>query len=560
MVDGSPQMSVIHTVDALSVIPLAIAFILGAGARFAGLPPLIGFLLAGFVLSSFGVTSSPMLQQVADLGITLLLFTIGLKLKVKDLLSPVVWGTASTHMFLVTLASAVTVMVAAYVGFGLDSTDDLRGALLIGFALSFSSTVFAVKVLESRGEMNSTHGRISIGILIMQDLFAVLFIVVSAGKIPSPWAILLLGLLPLRPLLLMILNRAGHGELLILLGWMMPLAGAALFTSVGMKADLGALILGVLLSGHVKSSELAKSLLSFKDLFLVGFFLTIGLSGELSWYTLSMSLFLVIVLLPIKAGLFFWIMTRLKMRARSATLASLDLANFSEFGLIVGILGVSNGWLDERWMSVFAISLSISFIVASPINKLSTQFYERWRGNLRHFQKLHRLPGDELINPGHAEVLVFGMGRVGTGAYDHLHERWGNVVLGIDLDPIKVASHQKEGRNVILGDATDLDFWARIEGRGEVWMALLVVPDIEANLTLAKLMRQHGYDIRLSAAAMFPDDVDRLLAAGVDDVFNFYQGAGSGFADHVIEKVGDPDLARKAHDELSATRCVHPKI
>ena len=281
-------MEITQTLDLAAIglrdiLPVGLAFLLGFAARLVGLPPLVGFLIAGFALGALGMTSSEGLREIADLGVTLLLFTIGLKLKVRQLLSPAVWATASVHMLVTVVLASTLLWLLAATGLPLFAGIDLSVALLIGFALSFSSTVFAVKVLEEKGEMGSLHGRIAIGVLIMQDLFAVVFIAISAGKIPEIWALGLLLLIPARPLLLKLLERAGHGELMVLLGWLLPLGGAYLFESVGVKADLGALLLGVLLAGHPKTDELAKALLSFKDLFLIGFFLTIGLTGTLSW-------------------------------------------------------------------------------------------------------------------------------------------------------------------------------------------------------------------------------------------------------------------------------------
>ncbi len=404
-------------VDVMHVVPLGIAFILGLVARAAHLPPLIGFLAAGFVLGSLGMTNTPLLQAIADLGVTLLLFTIGLKLHLKDLAAPVVWLTATVHMVLISGIVALVLLILAVFGLGLFAGMDAKTGLLIGFAMSFSSTVFAVKVLEARGEMGAIHGRIAIGLLIVQDIVAVVFIAISAGKIPSPWAILLFGLIPLRPLLFKVLEKVGHGELLVLMGWMLPLVGAALFEVVGIKADLGALVLGVLLAGHHKTDELAKSLLNFKDLFLIGFFLSIGLSGELSWAAFGTAVLLVALIVPLKTALYFLLMTRQKMRSRSATLASLSLTNFSEFGLIVGAIGVSHAWLDSTWLSVLALSLSISFLVASPLNAMSKQLYQRWRHPLHRFETRTRLPGDDMIRAGKAQVDRV---RHGTGRHRRL--------------------------------------------------------------------------------------------------------------------------------------------
>jgi predicted Kef-type K+ transport protein len=520
-------------VDVMHVLPLGVAFLLGLLAHAARLPPLIGFLAAGFLLGGMGMQTSPLLQAVADLGVTLLLFTIGLKLHLKDLAAPVVWATAIIHMIVISGLVALIVIVLAFLQIGMFAEIDQQTALLIGFALSFSSTVFAVKVFEARGEMGAIHARIAIGLLIVQDIVAVVFVTAAAGKVPSIWSLLLFGLIPLRPVLLRLLEKVGHGELLVLFGWMLPLVGAAMFEMVGIKADLGALVLGVLLAGHAKTNELAKSLLNFKDLFLIGFFLSIGLSGELNWSAVGAAAILVAMILPIKTVLYFLLMTRRKMRARSATLASLGLANFSEFGLIVGAIGAKEGLLAADWLVVFALALAISFLVSAPLNGMSKRLYRRWRHPLHQFESRTRLPGDEMIKPGKAQVVVFGMGRVGTGAYDQLRSKWGDVVLGIDINEDYVKRHRAAGRNVTLGDATDADFWARAERSGRVKLALLAFSDHQENLAVANLLREQGFDLELASVAHYPDDEQALRDAGVKAVFNFFATAGKSFADLV---------------------------
>jgi predicted Kef-type K+ transport protein len=525
-------------IDVMHVLPLGLAFVLGLLAHAGGLPPLIGFLAAGFALGAMGMETTPALQEIADLGITLLLFTIGLKLHLRDLAAPVVWLTASVHMALVTGLIALLVILLSITGLGLFAGVDMTTGLLIGFALSFSSTVFAVKVFEARGEMGAIHARIAIGLLIVQDIFAVVFVAVADGKMPSPWALLLLGLIPLRPLFFRVLERVGHGELLILLGWILPLGGAALFELVGVKADLGALVLGVLLAGHAKTNELAKSLLNFKDLFLIGFFLSIGLAGELSWGALAAALVLVALIVPVKTALYFLLMTRQKARSRSATLASLGLANYSEFGLIVGSIGVGAGLLDTAWLSVLALALAISFLVASPLNAMSRRLYRRYRHPLHRFETRARLAGDEMIRAGKAQVVVFGMGRVGTGAYDYLRSKWGDVVLGIDINQDYVDRHEAAGRNVAHGDATDADFWARAERSGRVKLALLAFNDQDSNVAVAELLQEQGFELELASVAHYPDHEQQLRDAGVKAVFNFYASAGESFAEHVEQEFG----------------------
>jgi len=322
---------------------ILVAFILGFAVYRIGLPPLVGYLIAGFVLHSFGIRGGEVLDTIADLGVMLLLFTIGLKLKIRSLLRPEIWAGASIHMTITVIIFGAALYAVSLTGFSVFGTLNLGLAVLIAFALSFSSTVFAVKILEDKAEMSSLHGRVSIGVLIMQDIFAVLFLTFSSGKIPSPWAIVFVaGLLVARPVLFAILSRVGHRELLLLFSIFLALGlGAAGFEFVGLKPDLGALVLGVMVAGHPKTGEMSDILLSFKDLFLVGFFLTIGLSGAPSLPAFGIAAVLAVAV-ALKIILFFFLFTRFKLRARTSLMASFSLANYSEFGLLVASIGVKN--------------------------------------------------------------------------------------------------------------------------------------------------------------------------------------------------------------------------
>src|SRR6056297_50434 len=243
------------------------AFLFGVAASKIGLPPLVGYLLAGFFLNSIGVEGGDTLAKIANAGVTLLLFTIGLKLKLKSLSKPEVWAGTTIHMFITVAVFAVVIWILGLSGVPLFDRLNAYTALLIAFALSFSSTVFAVKVLEERKEMASRHAAAAIGILIMQDLLAVIFLASSTGKVPSLWAVPLFFLLLIaRPFLARFMARCGHGELLMLFGILMTVAGYSSFEMVHVKGDLGALVFGMLLASHPKASELADRLLSFKDL------------------------------------------------------------------------------------------------------------------------------------------------------------------------------------------------------------------------------------------------------------------------------------------------------
>ena len=514
---------------------LAIAFVFGFGARRVGLPPLVGYLVAGFVLHALGAEAGGFIDEVADIGVLLMLFSIGLKLQLRTLARPVVWAGATLHMLVTVVALGAAVFGLSAAGLSVFAGLDPMQSVLIAFALSFSSTVFAVKVLEDKGEAGSQHGKTAIGILIMQDVVAIVFLTASKGELPSVWSIALVaGLLLLRPLLSRVMDRCGHGELLILYGLVLTLGAAALFDVVGLKPDLGALVIGVILAQHARAPELAKTLLDMKDLLLVGFFLSVGLVGAPTLTALGVAV-LLCVAVPLKSALFFWLLCRFRLRARNAFLASLSLTNYSEFGLIVATVGYKEGWITAEWLVILAIAVAITLIAASPLNSRSHELFVRFRDHLKRFQTEPPLPEDQPIDPGQAEVLVVGLGHLGVHAYDTLREELGDSILGLDRNPDRVAALGQSGRAAILGDSTDLDLYERIETRGQVRMILLALRSHQETLTTVRLLKQTGFTGVLAALARHDDEVRELREAGVEAAFNLSDEAGAGFARHALE-------------------------
>ena len=289
---------------------LGFAFVLGLFMRLLGLPPLVGYLAAGFLLSAQGYESHPILEQVAHAGVLLLLFGVGLKLRLKSLIRLEVLAGSLLHMLIVvSLLLLLLTQVSGISG---------KLAWLIAIALSFSSTVVAAKVLEGKRELRAFHGRVAIGILIMQDLVAVAILSLANGSVPSLWALGLFGIVLLRPLFYRLLDLSGHGELIVLYGLLLALViGGASFEYVGLSSELGALLLGVMLSGHKRATELANALWGLKEVLLVGFFLQIGLSGHPTLASLEHAVWLS-GFLPVKALLFFFILLLFRLRARTA--------------------------------------------------------------------------------------------------------------------------------------------------------------------------------------------------------------------------------------------------
>lgn len=506
---------------------LSFAFALGLGVRLIGMPPLVGYLAAGFILSAMGHESNVILKEVSHAGVLLLLFSVGLKLRLKSLVRIEVLAGSLLHM-LITVGLLYLILV-----YGLKM--DPQISLMIGIILSFSSTVVAAKVLESKRELRAFHGRVAIGILIMQDLVAVAVLSIGNGVAPSPWAVALLGLILMRPLFHRLLDISGHGELVILFGLLAALAiGGHGFEYFGLSSELGALLLGIMLSSHKRAVELSDSIWGLKEILLVGFFLQIGLFGHPTLEMLQQA-FLINFLVPLKALLFFFILVMLRLRARTAFLSSLTLATYSEFGLIVASIGVSNGLLSSEWMVMLAVAVALSFAVSAPLNRYAHEIYSLFEKFLYRFESVKRHPDDEPITIGNSHIMIMGMGRVGTGAYDLMvkqHER----VIGLDSDPIKVEQHRQKGRRVLYADAEDSGLWSNIQ-LGGVHTVMLAMPEINAKVLACKQLRKIGFEGTITSTVVFDDEIQQLKDAGANTVYNYYDGVGTSFALNTLAQI-----------------------
>jgi len=152
---------------------------------------------------------------------------------------------------------------------------------------------------------------------------------------------------------------------------------------------------------------------------------------------------------------------------------------------------------------------------------------------LLKFQRKERLLDDMLLDTRGATIAVFGMGRVGSGAYDKMRELHGETVVGIDFDAELIKRHQSLGRNVLHGDPSDRDFWEKMDQDHSIKLVMLALPNLEANLDALEQLREISFSGRVAATARFLDEEELLLQSGANNVFNIYTEAGAGFAEHV---------------------------
>lgn len=506
---------------------IAFAFGLGLLARVIGLPPLIGYLGAGFALAAFdnqlGITrqDSEILSHLSHLGVLLLLFTVGLKLKLSNLARPEVVGGSLLHFGL----SSVLMLPPILLFFDVGAYE----ALMLSVVLAFSSTVLAAKVLESRRELKAFHGRVAIGVLIMQDLIALLVMSLASGKVPSAWALLVFLLPLLRPLLFRLLDHSGHEELLVLLGLMMALVVGGLgFESVGLSSELGALAFGAMLAKHPRAGELSNSLWSVKEVFLVGFFLQIGIGGlpdiDALIFAAVMSL-----LLPLKTVLFFFLFLVFRLRSRSAFLSAASLTNYSEFGLIVMSV------VMPQWLVPLAITVAFSFILSAQFNRVSASLYDRLATRLIPLERDTRHPDEQPVSLGDAQILVMGMGRTGRAAYNDLQQK-GYRLISLDSDPVAVERAASEGCNILYADAEDQTFWQSLEMR-QVEAVILAMNDAEAKVIASRKLREKGFTGLLVSHALYEDVARQIEAAGADHTYLTMSEAGAGLAQNVAKQL-----------------------
>jgi len=514
----------------MELIWVGAAYLAGLVTSRLHLPPLVGYLMAGYVLNFSGVESNDTLSHLADIGIELLLFTVGLKLKLSSLLRREVLSVGTLHLLVVTLVSALV-----YFGFN----GQVTGGLVIGVSLAFSSTVLAIKVLEDSGELSTLYGRDVLSILILQDIVAIGLLAVANNKQPSPWALCLLLLPLLRPLAYRLLSASRDDELKLLLGIVLALAGGVLAQKVGISSDIGALLMGVMLAGHPDIDDLSKKLWGLKETFLAAFFLQIGLA-DLPGYDEVIQVFQLLSLLPLQGILFFALFLLVGLRARTAFVSALALMTYSEFALITSSVVVKAELLPPAWEAVIGLAVALSLAIAAPLNRFSHRIFSFLEPGLVRFERkvehLDRLPS----SIGGAEWLVVGMGRTGMSAYLAFKQQ-DMRVLGLDADPINLKNLLADGRRVIYGDAEDSALWETLPLE-KLKGIILTMPEFEARSSSIKQLKNLQFAGSIGTVCFHNDEESELYRLGATFVIHPLIEAGKQLAEHLLKSTSKMDF------------------
>lgn len=503
---------------------IVVACVAGLSARLVRLPPLVGYLAAGMALAAFGIEGSAVIDRIGQIGVALLLFIVGLDLRLRNLIQMEVLGAGGAHLLIWTgLVTGAGVLMGMTV----------EGALVVAVGLSVSSLVLAAKSLEAQHDLRAYHGRVVVGVSLLQTVVATAAIAAVGSQAPSPWALALLGAAALRPVLHLMLDRIGRGELLLLFGAALAATGAILFDAVGLSLELGALSAGALLAGHDRTDDLSGALGGLKDAFLPAFFLSVGLVGVPDGQGLLVVLGL-IGLLAVKAALFYGVFVGVRLRARTAFLAALPLTTYSGFAIIVASAAVQSGVLPESMLTVLALAAAASYLLNAPLARRSANLWQSVSERLQVLQRSGR-PRDAMPETlGRAQFVVVGMGRIGTAAYDYFADRM-QCAAGIDEDPGRLAQHRSEGRRVIYGDARDATLWEDLDF-DDVEAVVLALTDLDATLAAVRAIREAGFRGPVSSITTRPEAREALIAAGASAVYLSVEQVGHALAAHGLRR------------------------
>jgi Kef-type K+ transport system membrane component KefB len=538
---------------------IAALLMLAAAVGFVGnllrQPLIVSFIAVGILAGPSVldlVHAEEEVDLLAELGVALLLFLVGLKLDMNLIRS---LGTVSlmTGLGQVAFTSAFGYLI----GLALDFS--ILESLYIAVALTFSSTIIIVKLLSDKREIDSLHGQVALGFLIVQDLVVVLaMIVLSAvgigatdgASMANVLTVLGAGLALIALVVVFatyiadpLLERMARApELLI----SFSIALAALFAAAGDFAgfgkELGGLMAGVALASTRFREAIASRLAPLRDFLLLFFFVALGARLQLD--QLGSNLFAALVfsvfVLVGNPLIVLAIMGAMGFRKRTGFLAGLTVAQISEFSLIFIAMGVTIGHLQENSLGLVTLVGMITITLSTYMITYSHSLYALCEPLLGIFERRNpnREPEGDSIE-GRCDVIIFGLGRFGTAIGLRLEKR-GLRVQGIDFNPAAVRRWQRLGLNAEYGDATDPEFVAGLDLSGVKWVVSSApeqstgVAGADSNLALLHGLKSIGFDGKIAVTLRHDMDPAVLKSAGADLVLEPFQDA----ADQAVDLLG----------------------
>lgn len=521
--------------------------------RFFKQPEILAYILTGIIIAGFHFftsSSEGLLQAMSELGVTLLLFMVGLEIKISELTS------MGKTLFILSLGQVlgtfiVGFLISSFFGFNFITS------FYVAIAITFSSTIIVVKLLSDQREMHSLHAKFSLGILLFQDVIAIFILIFLSGlnketgglisvtslaEIILKAVILFSGVYLLNktvfPKIMEYLARSSETLFLVSLAWVFGLAAVVSSKYVGFNLEIGGFLAGVALANSVVNYQIIAKAKILRDFFIVIFFVLLGIQMSfaniqaiiipaiiISAFVLLLKPFIVMVLLGI-----------LGYRKRTSFLTGVSLSQISEFSLILVFTGYKLGHIDQYVVSLVTLVGLITFAVSTFIITHWKTIYKIISGKIdfleRETVKKEEFESSDLDDlKGH--VVVVGGDQMGRSILEALEDMDMEVVV-VDFDPSIFKSLDKKNVHRLFGDISDLD----IQERAKIDDAKLVIstiPDIEDNLLLLKELRHENRRAKIIAMALDSKDAKILYKEGADYVILPHLAGGRQIAKLIMD-------------------------
>ncbi|MBU0466925.1 MAG: cation:proton antiporter [Nanoarchaeota archaeon] len=536
--------SIFVELSVILVIALAISLIVRAMKQ----PPIIGYILAGIIVSPYFlnlVKSAESMGAFAHMGVAVLLFMVGLNLNPK-VIKEVGKVALLTGIGQIVFTSLIGFGIAKLFGFS------TLTSVYIAVALTFSSTIIIMKILSDRGDTYTLYGKIAIGFLIVQDLVAILALMIissmsGGGDLSSiaiqklgigaglVAALFVLGVYVLPPVTKLI---AKSQELLLLFSIAWAFALASLFGYVGFSIEIGALLAGISLSVSPYRYEISAKMKPLRDFFLLLFFillgsqLTFGSVGDYIWPVIIFSAF-VLIGNPI---IVMFLMGRLGYTKRNGFLAGLTVSQISEFSFILIALGVSVGHVSIEILSVVTLVGLVTMAGSTYAMMHGQGIYRRLSKALSIFERKGRKVDEGKYHKNEDyDILLFGYNRIGY-SLEKSFKKLKKKFLVVDNNPETILNLAKARVSCRYGDAEDTELLEDLPMK-KAKMVISTIPELETNLLLIKKTKAVNSNAIIIVVSHQIEDSLQLYEAGATYVItpHFFGGIHTA---HLIEKYG----------------------
>ena len=528
---------------------LVIAGVIGVLALKLRQPLIISYIITGIVAGPAVLgwaSGGSEIKLLSSIGIAVLLFVVGLKLDV-GLIRSVGPVALATGLGQIVFTSLFGFLLSLGLGFAPVK------AIYIAVCLTFSSTIIIVKLLSDKREIDSLHGRIAVGFLVVQDIAVILAMILltsftaagSGGIAAQGIRLLLVGtafvlgtVATMRWVMPPLLGRlAQNQELLVLFAVAWAVGLAALADGVGFSKEVGAFLGGVSIASTAYREAIASRLTGLRDFLLLFFFIDLGsglnltAAGVQLWPALVLSLF-VLVGNPL---IVVAIMGVMGYRRRTGFLAGLTVAQISEFSLILAALGLRLGQIGEAEVSLITLVGVITIALSTYMILGSDQLYAWLEGPLRIFQRATPFSEQKgsISGPAKVDVVLLGLGRYGSAIVRQLraHEL---SILGIDFDPQALRLAAAKGLPVQYGDSEDPEFTASLP-LSSATVVVSTLPSLESNAAIRHGLESAGFRGHFIATAHDEAEVVKLELIGANRTLLPFLDAAERAAELIVD-------------------------